>query len=86
MKRSQQHPGLLLRSCRRAWAEGLAGFCLPAHGWKEVPQVQDVKVHREFGTDEGKRIDLVIDSEAFTIGLRTRYITGLLTTSKNTPK
>ena len=41
-------------------------------GEEDVPQVCDVVVNRELSTYEGKRIDLTIDSEAFTIGIENK--------------
>jgi hypothetical protein len=41
-------------------------------GIKDLPPLGEVVVNRETGTDDGKRIDLIIDSEAFTIGIENK--------------
>ncbi len=41
-------------------------------GTRNVPATGKVKVNREWGTDEGKRIDLIISSETFTIGIENK--------------
>jgi hypothetical protein len=50
----------------------LVSAFLQMAGVKEVPPLSEVAVSRERGTDEGKRIDLIIDSEAFTIGIENK--------------
>jgi hypothetical protein len=39
---------------------------------KELPRMDGVEVLRETGTDAANRIDLIIDSEAFTIGIENK--------------
>jgi hypothetical protein len=55
---------------------GLKGLLVSAFlqmaGVKEVPVPGEVAVKRELGTEEGKRIDLIVDSEAFTIGIENK--------------
>jgi hypothetical protein len=41
-------------------------------GIKELPPVGELLVRREHITDEGKRIDLIIDGEGFTIGIENK--------------
>ena len=41
-------------------------------GVKEAPLLGKVKLYREWATDESKRIDLIVDGEAFTIGIENK--------------
>lgn len=52
--------------------ELLVSAFLKMAGVEEMPSLGKVTVNREWGTDEGKRIDLIIDSEAFTIGVENK--------------
>lgn len=41
-------------------------------GAKEIPTTDQVRVYREFGTQERSRIDLIIDGDSFTIGIENK--------------
>jgi hypothetical protein len=42
-------------------------------------------ITREYPANEQKRIDLMIDTETFTIGIEKKYTTGRLMTLRITP-
>ena len=50
----------------------LVSAFLQMAGFKDVPTVEHVQLHREFGTEERNRIDLILDGESFTIGIENK--------------